>query len=159
MTKVREITQTIESFAPLTYQENYDNAGLITGNTEMEVTGILLTLDCTEDIIEEAIEQNCNLVIAHHPIVFQGLKKINGSNYVERTIITAIKNDIAIYAAHTNLDNVTKGVNFKIAQKLNLKNIKILAPKANTLSKLIYYVPKKKRQKLLKHFLRLAQVI
>lgn len=138
---IKEIITEIESFAPLAYQEDYDNCGLITGQKDQTVTGALLTLDCTEDVIEEAIKNNCNLIVAHHPILFSGLKKINGSNYVERTIIKAIQNNIAIYAAHTNLDNVKQGVNKKLADKLGLKNLQILAPKSNLLKKLVTFVP------------------
>ena len=116
--KLKEITDCLEAFAPLAYQESYDNAGLICGNHEMDITSALICLDSTEAIIDEAISNGCNLVIAHHPIVFSGLKKFNGKNYVERVIIKAIQNNIAIYAAHTNLDNVHNGVNAKIAEKL-----------------------------------------
>src|SRR6478736_5167639 len=125
MTKVKEITSYLESIAPLSYQESYDNCGLLTGNQDQEITGILITLDVTEAVVVEAINTNCNLIIAHHPIIFKGLKKLNGSNYVERTIIKAIKNDICIYAIHTNLDAVHNGVNAMIANKIGLKNIQI----------------------------------
>lgn len=128
--QIKKILQTLEAIAPLRLQEGYDNAGLICGNEEWEASGALICLDSTEEIIDEAITLGCNLVIAHHPIVFKGLKRINGNNYVERTIIKAIKNDIAIYAIHTNLDNVLyRGVNAKIAEKLELSNTQILAPK------------------------------
>ena len=139
--KLNEIIKVLEQFAPLQLQESYDNAGLITGHPEMEIRAALLTLDSTEEVIDEAISSNCNLIIAHHPIIFNGLKKINGKNYVERTIIKAIKNDIAIYAAHTNLDNVRAGVNKVIADKLGLINTKILFPKKNLLKKLFTFVP------------------
>jgi dinuclear metal center YbgI/SA1388 family protein len=138
---IRSIIQELENFAPLQYQESYDNCGLIVGNAQWECTGVLCCLDSTEAVINEAIENGCNLVVAHHPIVFSGLKKINGKNYVERTIITAIKNDIAIYAIHTNADNIINGVNDKIASKLGLINKKILVPKENLLAKLITYIP------------------
>ncbi len=104
--KLKAITDHLESIAPLAYQESYDNAGLICGNHDMEINAALICLDSTEAVIDEAIANGCNLVIAHHPIVFSGLKKINGSNYIERVIIKAIQNNIAIYSAHTNLDNV-----------------------------------------------------
>jgi len=139
--KIREITSIIEDFAPLSYQESYDNAGLIVGNNEDDVNGVLICLDSTEEIIDEAIAKNCNLIIAHHPIVFSGIKKLNGKNYIERTIIKAIKNNIAIYAAHTNLDNATNGVSFKMAEKIGLKNCKVLSPNKNTLSKLVTFCP------------------
>lgn len=128
--KMNEIIEYLEEWAPLEYQETYDNAGLIVGDRSVEVTGVLIALDSTEQVINEAIEKGANLVIAHHPILFSGLKKINGSNYVERTIIKAIKNDIAIYAIHTNLDAVLTGVNAKIAEKLGLNNCEILQPKS-----------------------------
>ena len=139
--KIKELTNYLEDFAPLAYQESYDNAGLIVGNANTEITGILVTLDSTEDVIDEAIAKGCNLVVAHHPIIFKGLKKLTGKNYVERTIIKAIKNDIAIYATHTNLDSVVGGVNFKIAQLLDLQQVKVLSPKNQVLMKLIVFVP------------------
>ncbi|MEZ5007332.1 MAG: Nif3-like dinuclear metal center hexameric protein [Chitinophagales bacterium] len=139
--KINQILQHLESVAPRSYQESYDNAQLLTGNLNWECTGVLLTLDAIEVIVEEAIETGCNLVIAHHPIVFSGLKSLTGKNYIERTIIKAIKNDIAIYACHTNLDNVKMGVNQKFADKLGLVNTRILAPKRGILKKLYTYVP------------------
>jgi dinuclear metal center YbgI/SA1388 family protein len=145
--KIKDITQHLERFAPLAYQEDYDNAGLITSH-ENEITGILVTLDCTEEIIDEAIARNCNMVVAHHPIVFKGLKKITGKNYVERSVIKAIKNDVAIYAIHTNLDNVDYGVNAKIAEILGLTNTKILSPKSGTLAKLYTFAPEEAADKV-----------
>ena len=141
MPQIKDITRELEKLAPLAYQESYDNAGLIVGNPETEITGVLLTLDVTEEVVEEAKIKNCNLIVAHHPIIFKGLKKLNGRNYVERTIINAIKNDIAIYATHTNLDHVTQGVNWKIAERLKLQNVKILAPKNQILKKLTFFTP------------------
>lgn len=139
--QIKEIIKYLESIAPSSYQESYDNAGLIIGDPNWEVTGTLLCLDSTEAVVEEAIDTNCNLIIAHHPIVFKGLKRFNGNNYVERTVIKAIKADIAIYAIHTNLDNVYfNGVNAKIAKQLGIKKTKILAPKQQ-LKKLVAYVP------------------
>lgn len=139
---VKTITHYLEEIAPLSFQENYDNAGLITGSYDTLVTGILVTLDCTEAVVDEAIQNNDNLIIAHHPIVFRGLKKLNGSNYVERTVIKAIRNNIAIYAIHTNLDNVWHGVNMKIAEKIGLKKLRILAPRRESLLKLVTFIPK-----------------
>ena len=139
--KIIDVSTYLEQLAPRPYQESYDNAGLLTGSLEQEVTGILTTLDCTEAVVDEAIERNCNLIVSHHPIIFRGLKKITGSNYVERTILKAIKNDVAIYAIHTNLDNVLSGVNRKIADKIGLSNLQILDPKTETLSKLVTFVP------------------
>jgi dinuclear metal center YbgI/SA1388 family protein len=141
MAKVKDIVRHLESIAPPSLQESYDNASLITGSLSMELTGVLITLDCIEEVVDEAIERNCNMIVAHHPIVFRGLKQLNGKNYVERTVIKAIKNDIAIYAIHTNLDNVLAGVNRKICLKLGLTNIKILAPAKGTLQKLVTFIP------------------
>lgn len=130
MTTIQDLTDYLESIAPLNLQESYDNAGLIVGDPTTPVTGVLTSLDCTEDIINEARARGCNLVVAHHPIVFRGLKKLNGSNYVERTVIAAIQRGVAIYAIHTNLDNVRRqGVNERIAQRLGLENLRVLAPK------------------------------
>ncbi|MBK8350794.1 MAG: Nif3-like dinuclear metal center hexameric protein [Saprospirales bacterium] len=147
--KIAEIIQTIENFAPISYQENYDNAGLIIGDKLTDCTGVLICLDSIEAVVDEAIAKNCNLIVAHHPIIFSGLKKINGKNYIERTIIKAIKNDIAIYACHTNIDNVRLGVSDVIAEKLNLKNRKILEPKKSILKKLFTYIPTKRKDDLL----------
>ena len=125
---IASIAAYLESVAPLNYQEDYDNAGLLTGDPAWPCSDILCTLDVTEEVVNEAMARNCNLIIAHHPVIFRGLKKINGDNAVERTVILAIKNDIAIYAAHTNLDNILHGVNGRIADKLGLINRKILLP-------------------------------
>ncbi|MBW8685398.1 Nif3-like dinuclear metal center hexameric protein [Chitinophaga rhizophila] len=146
--KIRDITNAIAAFAPLQYQESYDNAGLLFGQADWELTGVLLTLDATEAVIDEAIEKKCNLVVAHHPIVFGGLKKINGNNYVERVVIKAIKNDIAIYAAHTNLDNVRSGVCDMMARRLNLQQCSVLAPKRELLRKLYTFVPHAEAEKV-----------
>jgi dinuclear metal center YbgI/SA1388 family protein len=140
--KIKDVTRYLEEWAPLSYQEAYDNAGLITGDFSNDVSGILITLDCTEDVVEEAIQSRCNLIIAHHPIIFKGLKKLTGSNYVERTIIKALKHDVAIYAIHTNLDNVQSGVNKKICEKIGMKNVRILSTKDGTLNKLVTFIPK-----------------
>ncbi len=139
--KISVITSFLESLAHPSLQESYDNAGLITGDPSWECSGIICSLDATEDVVKEAINKKCNLIVAHHPIIFGGLKKINGKNYVEQTIITAIKNDIAIYAIHTNLDNVIEGVSGKMAAMLGLKNIAVLSPKAGLLKKLFTFVP------------------
>jgi len=139
--QLKEICRFLESKYPLQLQESYDNAGLIYGHTLTEIKSILVTLDVTEDIVDEAIELNCNLIIAHHPIVFKGLKKINGKNYVERVVEKCIQNGIALYAIHTNLDNHYQGVNARISAKLNLINCKILKPMEDLLYKLEVYVP------------------
>ena len=133
--KIIEVTNFLEQYAPLEYQETYDNCGLIIGDANAEIKGVLITLDCIESVIDEAIATGCNLIVAHHPIIFSGLKKLNGSNYIERTVIKAIKNDIAIYAIHTNLDNMHNGVSAKIAEKLGLENCKVLAPKSDLINK------------------------
>ncbi|MFD2554035.1 Nif3-like dinuclear metal center hexameric protein [Sphingobacterium tabacisoli] len=140
--KVKEITQYLEQIAPLSYQESYDNSGLIVGHPDDEIHKALISLDCTEAVVEEAIAKGCNLIISHHPIVFKGLKKFNGRNYVERTVMKAIKNNIALYAIHTNLDNIIGGVSSKIAEKLGLRNQAILSPKSGLLKKLVVYVPR-----------------
>jgi dinuclear metal center YbgI/SA1388 family protein len=139
--KVSELSNYLESIAPLAYQESYDNSGLIVGDKDMPVKKVLISLDCTEDVVDEAIEIGANVIVSHHPIVFSGLKKFNGKNYVERVVMKAIKNDIALYAIHTNLDNVSHGVNLKITEKLGLRNAKVLDPKRSLLSKLITFAP------------------
>ena len=141
MAKIKEVIYVLEKLAPPSYQENYDNAGLLTGNANEEIRGVLLCLDSTEEVIDEAIKNNCNMVVAHHPIIFSGLKSLTGKNYVERSIIKAIKNDIAIYAIHTNLDNVQNGVNKMICDKLGLVHQTILLPKINQLKKLVTFAP------------------
>lgn len=146
--KVSDIISFLESIAPPSLQEHYDNVGLVIGDKNGECGGIICSLDATEEVINEAISKNYNLVVAHHPIVFSGLKKINGKNYVERAVITAIKNDIAIYAIHTNLDNVIQGVNGKIAALLALKNVSILSQKENSLKKLFTFVPVDKAEQV-----------
>lgn len=139
--KISEIIAVIEQYAAPELQEQYDNAGLITGDASWDCGAVLCSLDVTLEVIREAINNNCNLIIAHHPIVFRGLKRITGKNYVEQVIIEAIKNDIAIYVAHTNLDNILLGVNGRIAEKLNLKNLSILQPKNKVLRRLITFAP------------------
>lgn len=129
--RIQDVIAVLEKVAPPHLQESYDNAGLIVGDPNTEVTGILFCLDSTEAVVEEALALGCNLVVAHHPIVFRGLKRFNGASYVERTVMQAIRHDVALYAIHTNLDNVYyQGVNGKIAEKLGLQDTRILAPKA-----------------------------
>lgn len=134
--KLKTLIRELENWAPPAYQEAYDNSRLLTGHSEMEITGVLISLDCIESVVDEALANNCNVIVAHHPILFSGIKSLTGKNYVERTLIKAIKNDVAIYAIHTNLDNVISGVNHKIAEKIGLKNTKILAPATGKLMKL-----------------------
>ena len=138
---IGEITTYLESVAPPSFQESYDNAGLIIGDPETVISSVLISLDITEAVIDEAIETGCELIIAHHPILFKGIKRLNGNSYVERCVIKAIKNDIAIYAAHTNLDSVMGGVNSKICEKIGLTNLNILAPVKEQLLKLVTFVP------------------
>ena len=147
--QISEIIAVLEAKAPPAYQESYDNAGLIIGSAEMECSGILCTLDSTEEVIREAHEKGCNLVVAHHPIVFKGLTKINGRNYVEQALIYAIKHDIALYAIHTNLDNMSNGVNKVIADKLGLINTRILLPRKNDLLKLVSFCPAAQAEQVL----------
>jgi dinuclear metal center YbgI/SA1388 family protein len=139
--KISEFISYLESIAPPALQEDYDNAGLLTGDASRECTGVLTTLDATEEVILEAKEKNCNLVVAHHPIIFRGLRKITGSNYVQKAVISSIKNDIAVYAIHTNLDNVLEGVSGKMADMLGLQNVRILSHKQHMLKKLFTFVP------------------
>jgi dinuclear metal center YbgI/SA1388 family protein len=146
---IREIVSYLEIIAPPSYQESYDNAQLITGDPNDNVTGILCTLDTTEEVVEEAIRLGCNLIVSHHPIVFRGLKSLTGKNYVERTVIKAIKNNIAIFAIHTNLDHVSNGVNKKICDKLELTNTRILQPKKELLLKLTTFVPHDSQEEVL----------
>lgn len=150
MATIKEVIKQLEALAPPALQESYDNAQLITGSPDMFVTGILTTLDCTKEVVREAMAMGCNMVVAHHPIVFKGLKSFTGRDYVEKTIIKAIKEDIAIYAIHTNLDNVIHGgVNATLAQKLDLQNVKVLSPKQGRLQKLTVMVPQADTQTLL----------
>lgn len=149
MITIKKIVSELEKWAPTAYQESYDNAGLLTGSPDREVSGVLITLDVTEAVVAEAIEKGANLIVAHHPIIFKGLRRLNGANYVERTVIAAIKNDIAIYAIHTNLDNVATGVNRMIAQKLALQDVAVLVPKARQLAKLSFFVPVAQTQSVL----------
>lgn len=139
--KIRDITACIEKIAPLNYAEGFDNVGLLVGDYNMPVTGILVSLDTLENVVDEAIENNCNLIVSFHPIIFSGLNKLNGKTYVERVVLKAVKNDIAIYAMHTALDNSFQGVNAKICEVLGLQNRKVLIPQKNTIKKLTTYVP------------------
>src|SRR5690606_3746715 len=138
---IKQVINILEELAPLDYAEDFDNVGLLVGQANTEVTGILVTLDTLENVVDEAIQKNCNLIVSFHPIIFAGLKKITGANYVERTVIKAIQHNIAIYSMHTALDNSNKGVNAKICEILGLQQTQILIPQAATLKKLITYVP------------------
>jgi dinuclear metal center YbgI/SA1388 family protein len=127
--QIGQITKALENWAPLSFQEDYDNCGLLVGSPETICTGVLCSLDCTEAVIEEAIAKGCNLIVSHHPIIFKGIKQFDESSYVARTVLKAIQNNIALYAIHTNLDNILDGVNKTLADRLNLENRQILAPK------------------------------
>ncbi|MCK5846655.1 MAG: Nif3-like dinuclear metal center hexameric protein [Bacteroidales bacterium] len=147
---LNKIISVIEEYAPLSLQESYDNAGLVVGSPKMEVSKALICFDVTEPVIDQAIEIGANLIISHHPIIFGGIKKLNGKNYVERIVIKAIKNDIALYAAHTNLDNIINGTNKILADKLGLKNTRVLSPQNEVLNKLVVYIPKDHKEKVQK---------
>nr|WP_294896513.1 Nif3-like dinuclear metal center hexameric protein [uncultured Pedobacter sp.] len=139
--QIKDLTNYLESIAPSNYQESYDNSGLIVGNYNQSVTKALISLDCTEAVVDEAIATGCDIIVSHHPIVFKGLKRFNGNNYVERVVMKAIANNIALYAIHTNLDSIATGVNAKICEKIGLTNCRILAPKGGLLKKLCFFVP------------------
>src|SRR5690606_25057232 len=145
---IKQVIHILEELAPLDYAEDFDNVGLLVGQDNTEVTGILITLDTLENVVEEAIEKNCNLIVSFHPIIFNGLKKITGSNYVERTVIKAIRHGIAIYSMHTALDNSDKGVNAKICEVLGLRDTRILIPQPGSIKKLTTYIPKSGAEQL-----------
>lgn len=138
---IQECTNILEDWAPLPYAEDFDNVGLLVGDARQKISGILITLDTLEQTVAEAIEKDCNLIVSFHPIIFKGLKKLTGSSYVERTVLRAIQNNIAIYAIHTALDNCNTGVNDEIANRLGLTQKRILIPQPSTLRKLVTYVP------------------
>ena len=148
--RVSEIVSFLEDLAPLNLQESYDNSGLLVGDRNSEISGVLICLDVTEEVIAEAIDKKCGMVIAHHPIIFSGLKSLTGKNVVERCVIQAIQNNIALYAIHTNLDNIHTGVNHMIGQKLGVSGMRILAPKAGLLKKLVVYAPSDHSEQILK---------
>lgn len=139
--KLKDITEALEAWAPPQWQEEYDNSGLLIGEWEQEIERALVCLDLTEDVLQEAQEKSCQLIISHHPLIFGGLKRLNGSNAVERMVMRALREGIAIYALHTNLDNVISGVNQRIGAILGIAKPRILAPKVGLLQKLVVYVP------------------
>ena len=145
---VQDVINHLEELSPIAYAEDFDNVGLLVGDKSTQVTGILVTLDTLEAVVDEAIENNCNLIISFHPIIFKGLKKITGKSYVERVVIKAIKHDIAIFSMHTALDNALQGVNNMICQQIGLINRQILIPQVGTIKKLTTYAPKKEADKL-----------
>lgn len=146
--KIKEVVSYLEEIAPLQLQESYDNSGLIIGDSDSEVKSILVTLDCTEEVVDECINQGSNLIVAHHPVIFSTINKLSYDSHIGRTIIKAIRNNIAIYAFHTNLDNIIHGVNSKIADKLSLENRSILSPKKDVLRQLVFYCPSKHMDKV-----------
>lgn len=141
MYKVKDILKAIEEYAPLPLQEEFDNSGIQVGNVNQPATGALVCLDITEEIIDEAIEQGCNLIISHHPLAFKAFKSLTGATYIERCMMKACKYDLVIYAAHTNLDNAVGGVSFRMAEMIGLQNIRVLSPQRNALLKLVVFVP------------------
>ena len=146
--QVKDVIALLEEIAPLSYSEDFDNTGLLVGDSQMKVSGVLVTLDTLESVVDEAISHNCNLVVSFHPIIFSGLKKITGATYVERVVQKAIKNDIAIFAIHTALDNAWKGVNNMICEKLGLQQRQILIPQAGIINKLVTFVPAEAAEKV-----------
>ncbi len=139
--KIKDILSIIEQIAPLPLQESYDNSGVQVGDVNQDAQGALLCIDITENVVDEAVSLGCNLIIAHHPLLFKSLKSITGKSYIERCVIKAITHNIVIYAAHTNLDNAVGGVNYRLAEMLNLQEVRILSPKEDSLLKLSTYVP------------------
>ncbi|MDR1562993.1 MAG: Nif3-like dinuclear metal center hexameric protein [Dysgonamonadaceae bacterium] len=146
--KISEIISEIEAVAPLFLQDDFDNSGIQTGDIEQDITGVIVSVDVTEAVLKEAVDLGCNLVISHHPLIFKPLKKISGGNYIERCVHFACKNNITVYACHTNLDNAAKGINFYLAKKLGLQKIRVLSPKKNNLLKLSVFVPENHAESL-----------
>lgn len=150
MPRINEIIHHLETFAPLVLQESYDNAGLLVGDLQAEVSSALLTLDVTEEVVDEAVEMKAGLIVAHHPVIFSGLKKLTGRTYVERAVLKAIKHDVAIYAAHTNLDAAAGGVNAKICEKIGLKDCRVLQAVEGRLKKLVTFIPREAEEEVKK---------
>jgi len=147
--RIQEVLEQLEQWAPKAFQESYDNCGIQTGNGHHELTGVLISLDLTEKVLDEAIQRGCNLIVSHHPLLFKGVKSITGKTDIERCLIKAIKHDMTLYAIHTNLDHVSNGVNYKICQLLGLTDLHTLVPKAGLLSKLVTYVPVEDKETVL----------
>ena len=141
--RVRDVIAELEAWAPPALQESYDNSGLLVGDRNAEVTGVLVSLDCTEEVVAEAAACGANLIVSHHPIVFKGLKRFTGATYVERTVMAAIRQGIQLYASHTNLDNVADGVNQRLASLAGCtaESLRILRPNASVLMQIVMYVP------------------
>ncbi|WP_303822659.1 Nif3-like dinuclear metal center hexameric protein [Apibacter mensalis] len=150
--KVADVAELLKQLAPESNAENFDNVGLLVGDLQAEISSILITLDCLDEVVDEAIQKNCNMIVTFHPIIFSGMKSITGKNYVEKAVIKAIKNDIAIYAIHTNLDIAKEGVNYEICKRLHIKNSKPLIPKIKSIKKLQTFVP-------LTHFTQVQQAL
>ncbi len=145
---VQDVIKHLEDLAPLAYAEDFDNVGLLVGDKRAKVSGILVTLDTLPEVVEEAIEENCNLIVSFHPIIFKGLKSITGATYVERAVLKAIKHDIAIFAIHTALDNAFEGVSAEVCNQLGLKQKSVLIPQSGTVKKLTTFVPKPQAETL-----------
>lgn len=141
---MKEVVAVLEAWAPLALQEDYDNCGLQVGDPEMDVDRAMITLDCTEAVVAEAIHRKCGLIISHHPVIFKDLRSITGQSDVERTLLMSIQGQVAIYVMHTNLDNVAHGVNGEIAARLGLKPLHVLVPRTDQLRKLVVFVPRAK---------------
>ena len=146
--KLKDLCSYLDSAVPLSFQESYDNSGLQVGLADKEISSAMITLDVTEDVLNEAGYAGCDLIISHHPLIFNGIKSVTGNSYTERILIKAIKKDIAIYSAHTNLDIFRNGVSRKMAEKLNLQNVKVLSPLKNSLLKLVTYIPESHLEKV-----------
>ena len=141
MPRISDIASLLEAIAPPALQEDYDNSGLLVGEPETEVSGVLVSLDVTEAVVAEALEKGCNLIVSHHPLIFRPMKRLTGRNEVERTVMAALRAGIGLYAIHTNLDNVAHGVNAMMAEKLGLDDFATLRPAKSTLSKVVTFVP------------------
>lgn len=146
--QLKDLTRFLDRYAPPAYQEDFDNSGLLVGEPESELDGVLVTLDCTEAVVDEAIDRGANAIVAHHPTIFATLKSLTGKDHVERTVMKALRNHVAIYATHTNLDKVSHGVNAKFAEKLGLKDQRVLAPMKEQLLKLVVLTPSEKSEEV-----------
>ena len=139
--KLKDLTSYLESAVPLPFQESYDNSGLQVGSPEKEISSAMISLDVTEEVIDEAISDKCDLVVSHHPLIFNGIKSLTGKSFTERIIYKAVKSDIAVYSDHTNLDIFNNGVSRKMAENIGLEEITVLSPSQNKLMKLVTYIP------------------
>jgi dinuclear metal center YbgI/SA1388 family protein len=146
--KLKDLCSYLDSAVPLSFQEGYDNSGLQVGLPDREISSAMITLDVTEEVIEEAVSEKCDIIISHHPLLFTGIKKLSGSTFTERILYKSVRHDIAIYSSHTNLDIFSNGVSRKMAGKLNLKGIKVLSPLKNSLLKLVTYIPETHLEKV-----------